>query len=77
MVTRLLIQDAGVFDQLIQERKHKGLDRYDEVWEGMYVMATMPNNAHQRLVGEVHVILPRLGIFLIIKGNGLKRERAA
>jgi Uma2 family endonuclease len=53
MVTGLLIRDAGLFDQLIRERKRKGIDRYDEVWEGMYVMPSMPNNAHQRLVGDL------------------------
>ena len=53
MVTSLLIQDAGLFDQLIQERKRKGIDRYDEVWEGMYVMPSMPSNAHQLLVSDL------------------------
>jgi Uma2 family endonuclease len=56
MVTRLLIQDAGVADQLIQERKRKGLDRYDEVWEGMYVMPSTPSNSHQLLVGDLDEI---------------------
>jgi Uma2 family endonuclease len=53
MGTRLLIQDAGVFDQLVAERKRKGIDLYDEVWEGMYVMPSMPSNAHQLLVGDL------------------------
>ena len=53
MVTGLLIRDAGLVDRLIQERKRKGLDLYDEVWEGMYVMPSMPTNAHQLLVGDL------------------------
>jgi Uma2 family endonuclease len=53
MVTGLLIRDAGLYDQLIQERKRKGIDRYDEIWEGMYVMPSMPTNAHQLLVGDL------------------------
>jgi Uma2 family endonuclease len=53
MVTGLLIRDAGLMDQLIQERKRKGIDLYDEVWEGMYVMPSMPNNAHQLLVSDL------------------------
>jgi hypothetical protein len=53
MVTGMLIRDAGFADQLIQERKRKGIDRHDEVWEGMYVMPSMPNNAHQLLVGDL------------------------
>jgi Uma2 family endonuclease len=57
MVQRLLIRDAELFDRLIEERKRKGLDRYDEVWEGMYVMAAMPNNAHQKLLDDLGDIL--------------------
>jgi Uma2 family endonuclease len=53
MVTRLLIEDAGLCDALIQERKQKGIDLYDEVWEGMYVMPSMPNNAHQKLLDDL------------------------
>jgi Uma2 family endonuclease len=53
MIRRLVIEDAGLFDPLIQERKRKGIDRYDEVWEGMYFMPSMPNNAHQLLVGDL------------------------
>jgi Uma2 family endonuclease len=56
MITKLLIHDTGVSEQLIQERKRKGLDLYDEVWEGMYVMPSMPNNAHQLLVGDLGAI---------------------
>jgi Uma2 family endonuclease len=57
MVKGLLIRDAGLFDHLIQERKRKGIDLYDEVWEGMYVMPSMPNNAHQLLVGDLDDIV--------------------
>jgi len=53
MVKGLLIRDAGLFDPLIQERKRKGIDLYDEVWEGMYVISSMPSNPHQLLVGNL------------------------
>jgi Uma2 family endonuclease len=53
MVKGLLIRDAAVFDQLIQDRKRKGIDLYDEVWEGMYVMPSMPTNVHQGLVSDL------------------------
>jgi Uma2 family endonuclease len=53
MVTGLLIRDAGLVDQFIQERKRKGIDLYDEVWEGLYVMPSMPTNAHQLLVSDL------------------------
>ena len=32
------------------------IDLYDEVWEGMYVMPSMPNNAHQELVDDLGAI---------------------
>jgi Uma2 family endonuclease len=57
MVTGLLIRDAGLVDRLIEERKRKGLDLYDEVWEGMYVMPSMPSNAHQKLLDKLGDIL--------------------
>jgi Uma2 family endonuclease len=57
MVTGVLIRDAGVFNQLLQERKRKGLDLYDEVWEGMYVMPSMPTNAHQKLLDDLGDVL--------------------
>jgi Uma2 family endonuclease len=50
---QVLVKDSGLADRLIQERKRKGIDLYDEVWEGMYVMPSMPNNAHQLLVGDL------------------------
>jgi len=66
MVTRLLIRDAGLVDQLIQERKRKGLDLYDEVWEGMYVMPSMPSLAHQELVHDLDAIFDE-----VVKRPGL------
>jgi Uma2 family endonuclease len=34
--------------RLIEERRRcDGADRYDEVWEGLYVMAPIPNDEHQ------------------------------
>jgi Uma2 family endonuclease len=57
MVTGLLIRDAGLLDQLIQERKRKGIDLYDEVWDGTYVMPSMPSNAHQKLLDDLGDVL--------------------
>ncbi len=57
MVTRVVIEDAVMFDSFIQERKRKGIDLYDEVWEGVYVVPSMPNNAHQWLLDDLGDIL--------------------
>jgi Uma2 family endonuclease len=34
---------------LIRERREFGGDRYDEVWDGVYVMSPLADNEHQRL----------------------------
>ena len=50
---RGLIKDASLLDQLVAERKRLGIDLHDEVWEGMYVMPSMPSNAHQELLDDL------------------------
>lgn len=52
-----LIQDREVERELIRDRRERGLDRWDEVWEGTYVIMPLPNNEHQELVGEICRIL--------------------
>jgi Uma2 family endonuclease len=50
------ILDADFCQQLIKDRQAKGIDRYDEVWEGVYVMPPMASNWHQDLVGLLTAI---------------------
>jgi Uma2 family endonuclease len=47
----LMVLDAELRDRLIAERQACGSDRYDEVWEGIYMMAPLANNEHQDLQG--------------------------
>jgi Uma2 family endonuclease len=47
-----MIHDPVLEQRLRDERKASGADRYDEVWEGVYVMAPMPNHEHQRFVAR-------------------------
>src|SRR5262245_6211431 len=56
-MTKLLVLDSDTSNMLIEERKRKGHDRYDEVWEGIYVMPTLPNNVHQEIVDDLSDIL--------------------
>jgi Uma2 family endonuclease len=56
-ITMFRTNDALVSDQIIQERKRKGIDLYDEVWEGVYVMPSMPTNAHQNLLDDLGDVL--------------------
>jgi Uma2 family endonuclease len=45
-----LIIDPQLERRVRAERTATGADRYDEVWEGTYMMAPMPNDEHQELV---------------------------
>jgi Uma2 family endonuclease len=48
-----LVLDPLLEDQLKRERALSGADRYDEVWDGVYVMAPLANNEHQFLAMEI------------------------
>lgn len=63
-----LVTDPTVEEQIRACRAASGADRFDEVWEGTYVMAPLPNNDHQDLVGEFDLILR-----LTVKATGLGR----
>lgn len=52
-----IVEDEDLERRLRRYRKRIGADRYDEVWDGVYVMAAMPNNEHQDLVGDLVAIL--------------------
>ena len=52
-----LIVDPRVSERLIEERRARGADRFDEVWEGVYVMAPAPNDEHQDLAGGFTEVL--------------------
>lgn len=45
----LLIPDVNISAPMIEDRRARGIDRHDEVWEGVYVMSPLANNEHQRL----------------------------
>lgn len=52
-----LVADPIYAARLIQERKDRGIDHHDEIWDGVYVMAPAPNNEHQYLVSRLTYIL--------------------
>jgi Uma2 family endonuclease len=51
-----LITDREMEQRLQAARHAVGADRYDEVWEGTYMMAPMPNDEHQQLVNRFAAI---------------------
>ena len=52
-----LITDPSLEQRLRAEREASGADRFDESWEGIYMMTPMPNNEHQQIVTRLSSIL--------------------
>lgn len=53
-------------EQFLERRRLSGADRFDEVWEGRYVVAPDPHSAHGAVQGELAALLKpvaqRLGL---------------
>ena len=47
---KMMILDDRVSDDLIARRKKLGIDKHDEVWDGVYVMSPLASNPHQEIV---------------------------
>ena len=65
-----LVIDPAVEERILAERQAFGGDRYDEVWEGVYVMNPIPNDEHQDLVMNLSA-----AIFEVVTGAGLGKVR--
>jgi Uma2 family endonuclease len=52
-----VINDPDLFRTMLRRRRALGLDKYDEVWEGTYVMNAMPNDNHQLIVSRINAVL--------------------
>lgn len=48
-----LVTDQELERDLRRRRRKAGTDRWDEVWDGVYVMAAMPNNEHQAIANKL------------------------
>jgi Uma2 family endonuclease len=53
----MIVKDPIEREQAIARRQACGGDRYDEVWEGVYMMNPMPNNEHQFVASRLDTIL--------------------
>jgi Uma2 family endonuclease len=67
----VLVTDPRLEEQLIEERRASGADHHDEVWEGIYMMAPLPNTEHQEIVTRLASIFVE-----VIDGSGLGRAFA-
>jgi Uma2 family endonuclease len=45
--------DPRIEEELLENRRAWGGDKFDEVWEGVYVMAPMANTEHMELMGKL------------------------
>ena len=61
----LIVTDPRDQERFIAERRAAGADRFDEVWEGDYVMAPLADDEHQDiqagLVMVFRLVLDRKG----------------
>jgi Uma2 family endonuclease len=55
--TKLRVLDPAMSAALIRDRQQRGIDRDDEVWDGVYVMPPLATNWHQDIVGDLVAIL--------------------
>ena len=74
-----MILDEDLVRDLRRRRKESGADRWDEVWDGVYVMAAMPNDQHQGIVGRLTTFLTLAvelsGLGLVRPGVNVSTER--
>lgn len=66
-----LINDPSLEDSLIADRRKTGADRYDEVWDGIYVMSPLADDEHQELVTALSAVLQ-----IVVGWTGLGSVRA-
>jgi hypothetical protein len=57
MRTLILDPPSAGLDTLLENRRRSGLDRLDEVWEGVYHMVPAPGHAHASISQQLAVLL--------------------
>lgn len=53
----ILINDQQLAEELLAERRLNGGDRFDEVWDGVYVMSPITNNEHQSFATQLSIAI--------------------
>src|SRR5215210_581016 len=53
----VMVLDPAIAERLKAEREASGADRYDEVWEGVYMMAPLADDEHQDLQTQLGAVL--------------------
>lgn len=55
-----MITDPSLEESLKAQRQATGADRYDEVWEGTYIMTPLPNDGHREIVSRMTSIFEEI-----------------
>lgn len=55
--TLVLDPETAGLGELLERRRRSGLDRLDEIWEGVYHMVPAPSYAHGDLDSQLHTII--------------------
>jgi Uma2 family endonuclease len=66
----LVVDEPDLEAQLISERQAAGLDRYDEVWDGVYMIMPLADDEHQELATNIGTVCT-----VIIQWPGLGQVR--
>lgn len=70
-----VIADFDLQRSLIRRRRLRQEDRYDEVWEGVYVLNAQPNNVHQSLVSRLTFVFESVigqpGLGMVLPGTNV------
>jgi Uma2 family endonuclease len=69
----LVLEDVPQIEALKESRRRSGLDRMDEVWEGVLHMVPAPNYAHGSIESQLHAVLRpfarKVGLEMIGQSN--------
>ena len=68
----LVILDPADESRIIARRRELEHDRFDEVWEGIYLMSPLANNEHQQIVGRLtfcfEITMSQVGLGVVQPG---------
>ena len=53
----VLISNPAFLRRLIQKRRATGADRFDEVWDGVYIVSPGASDEHQKIGGKLYIAL--------------------
>ncbi len=71
----VLIENPAQEQNFIEQRRRLGIDRHDEVWNGVYIVSPDPNNEHQQIVSRLcHCFLDSVeieGLGLVYVGGNV------